>query len=218
MMIVPQVRLKPPIRNALFPVAVMIAGMSEPRIVSLRETTEFSEKKIDSVARVTMNGGSLIRVTSRPLIAPIAVPRTRPMIRAMTPGTPSFVAMLAMRIDENTAIAPAERSMPAVRMTRVWPSASVAITVTCCSTRPRFAAERNRPLTIANAMIATTSTASGPRIGLACRTCWIAVEQRLRLVVSSKPVGRFGWAVAVPPEVSEAMRALLRQSRVGRLG
>ena len=72
MMIVPQVRLKPPIRNALFPVAVMIAGMSEPRIVSLRETTEFSEKKIDSVARVTMNGGRLIRVTSRPLIAPIA--------------------------------------------------------------------------------------------------------------------------------------------------
>ena len=39
----------------------MIDGMSEPRIVSLRETTEFSEKKIDSVAKVTMNGGSLIR-------------------------------------------------------------------------------------------------------------------------------------------------------------
>ena len=191
--------------------------MSEPRIVSLRDTTAFSEKKIDNVARVTMNGGSLIRVTSKPLIAPIAVPRIRPMMIARTPGTPSFAAMFAMRMDVNTVMAPAERSMPAVRMTRVWPSARVAITVTCCSTRPRFAAERNRPLTIANAMIATTSTASGPRIGLACRTCW------MRLSIdsdrcSSKPVGRFGGAVAVPPEVSVAMRALLRQSRSGGWG
>ena len=36
--------LKPPSRNALFPVAVMIAGMSVPRIVSLRDTTLFNEK------------------------------------------------------------------------------------------------------------------------------------------------------------------------------
>ena len=54
------------------PVHVMMAGMSEPRMVSLRLTTEFSEKKMLSVASVTMNGGSLSRVTSRPLIAPIA--------------------------------------------------------------------------------------------------------------------------------------------------
>ncbi len=216
MMIVPQVRLKPATRNALFPVAVMIDGMSEPRIVSLRDTTAVSEKKIDSVARVTMNGGRLTRVTSQPLNAPIAVPRMRPMMRAGKPGTPSFVAMLAIRIDENTVMAPAERSMPAVRMTRVWPSASVAITVTCCSTRPRFAADRNRPLTIANAMIATTSTASGPRIGLACRTCWMRLSADSDRW-SSKPEGALGGAVAVSP-VSVAMRALLRQSRSGGWG
>ena len=64
-------------RERVVPGPVMIDGMSEPRIVSLRETTEFSEKKIDSVARVTMNGGRLIRVTSKPLIAPIAVPQDR---------------------------------------------------------------------------------------------------------------------------------------------
>ena len=139
------------------------------------------------------------------------------MMIATTPGTPSLTAMLAMRMDVNTAIAPAERSMPAVRMISVWPRAIVAITVTCCSTRPRFAAERNRPLTIANAMIATTSTANGPRIGLACRTCWIRLSIDSDLF-SSKPVGRSGWAVVVPPEVSEAMRALLRQSRSGGWG
>ena len=55
-----------------------------------------------------MNGGRLIRVTSQPLNAPIAVPRTSPMSSARKPGMPSFVAMLAMRIEEKTVIAPAE--------------------------------------------------------------------------------------------------------------
>src|SRR4029079_14754754 len=115
MMIVPQVRLKPATRNALFPVAVMIDGMSEPRIVSLRDTTAGKAKKIDSVAKVTMNGGRLTLVTSQPLNAPIAVPRMRPMMRAGKPGTPSFVAMLAMRIEEKTVMEPAERPRAAVQ-------------------------------------------------------------------------------------------------------
>ena len=55
-----------------------MSGMSEPRTVSLLETTELSEKKMLSVPSVTMNGGSLSRVTSKPLRAPIAVPQTQP--------------------------------------------------------------------------------------------------------------------------------------------
>ena len=114
----------------------MMSGMSEPRIVSLLLTTEFSEKKMLSVPSVTMNGGSLSRVTSRPLIAPIARPHRKPTISARAPGSPAFVARLAMRIEEKTAIAPADRSMPAVRMTSVWPSASTAMTVTCGEHEP----------------------------------------------------------------------------------
>ena len=119
--------------------------MSEPRIVSLLETTEFSEKKMLSVPSVTMNGGSLIRVTRKPLTAPIAVPQAKPSSSASEPGhAERRWRSLAIRIDENTAIAPTDRSMPAVRMIRVWPSASTAMTVTCASTRDRLAAERNR--------------------------------------------------------------------------
>src|SRR3954453_4065177 len=47
------------------------------------------------------------------------------------------------------------------------------MTVTCWSTSPRLAADRNRLLSSENAMIAMSRTASGPRIGRACRTCWI---------------------------------------------
>ncbi len=70
--------------------------MSEPRIVSLWLSTEFSEKKMLSVPSVTMNGGSLSRVTSRPLIAPIARPHRKPTISARPPGSPAFVVRLAM--------------------------------------------------------------------------------------------------------------------------
>ena len=93
--------------------------MSVPRTVSLLLTTEFSEKKMVSVPSVTMNGGSLIRVTRKPLIAPIAVPQAKPRISARTPGMPALVQKFAIRIDEKTAMAPADRSMPAVRMTSV---------------------------------------------------------------------------------------------------
>ena len=72
-----------------------------------------------SVASVTMNGGSLSRVTSRPLIDPIARPHRKPTISARPPGSPAFVARLAMMTEVKTVIAPVDRSMPAVRITSV---------------------------------------------------------------------------------------------------
>jgi hypothetical protein len=84
------------------------------------------------------------------------------------PGRPTLVARLAMMIEENTAMAPTERSMPAVRMIRVCPSARTAMTVTCASTRDRFAPDRKRGFDAEKATIARISTASGPSVGLAC--------------------------------------------------
>jgi hypothetical protein len=45
------------------------------------------------------------------------------------------------------------------------------MTVTCARTRERLAAAKKRVLTIEKAMIATTSTASGPSTGLPCSRC-----------------------------------------------
>ena len=82
-----------------------------------------------NVPSVTMNGGSLSRVTSRPLMAPIAVPTAEAEQQREQPRQPGSWPSLAITIDEErTVIAPTDRSMPAVRMTSVWPSASTAIT------------------------------------------------------------------------------------------
>jgi hypothetical protein len=118
MMIEPYVSRKFPIGMEL-PVQVIRSGMSEPRTVSLLLTTALSEKKMVRVPSVTMNGGSLIRVTRNPLRAPIAVPQANPSTSASTPGIPNLVQKLAIRIDEKTAIAPTDRSIPAVRMIKV---------------------------------------------------------------------------------------------------
>ena len=68
--------------------------MSVPRIVSLCEYQRFSAKKMFSVPSVTMNGGSLSRVTSSPLSRPQAVPTTNPSSRASRPGSPWSAAEL----------------------------------------------------------------------------------------------------------------------------
>ena len=49
-----------------------------------------------------------------------------------------------MTIEAKTAMAPTERSTPAVRMMIVWPMASVPTTVTCWMIRDRLDAFRNR--------------------------------------------------------------------------
>ena len=96
-----------------------------------------NDVKMPSEPSVTMNGGSLIRVISRPLNAPARPPTTMPMIKDAHPGTPWSNAVLAITIDENTMIAPQERSIPAVRMISVWPIARVPTTAVCWAITPR---------------------------------------------------------------------------------
>ena len=90
--------------------------MSLPRTVSLCEMYRLSAKKMFSVPSVTMNGGSLTRVTSRPLSIPHASPTVKPRSNASKPGTPASAESFAMTIDESTMMAPTDRSIPAVRM------------------------------------------------------------------------------------------------------
>ena len=86
-----------------------------------------------SVPRVTMNGGSFTRVTSTPLSVPARAATTMPIASAATPGTPWSDDTLAITIADRMAMAPTDRSMPAVRMTIVWPTARAATTAACCS-------------------------------------------------------------------------------------
>ncbi len=85
-----------------------------------------------SVPSVTMNGGSLTRVMIRPLSTPMAVPV--PIITAIPASDVSApelcpVSMLfistAPAIALNPRMAPSDRSMPAVMMTNVCPTARI---------------------------------------------------------------------------------------------
>ncbi|MEZ5097462.1 MAG: hypothetical protein R2731_16025 [Nocardioides sp.] len=80
---------------------------------------------------MTMNGGSLRRVTSRPLSRPAAVPTAIAEQDGQPAGPALLGGELAPTIIESTMIVPTERSIPAVRMIRVWPIARAAMIAAC---------------------------------------------------------------------------------------
>ena len=112
-----------------------------------------------------MNGGNPSRVTSPPLTQPSAVVTTRPSTNAVS-GEPPSTTWRAITTVPRTAIAPLARSMPAVRMISVCPSARVPTTIDCCSTRDALPAVAKVSVVTEKMTIATTSAASGPSAGV----------------------------------------------------
>ena len=74
-----------------------------------------------------------------------------------------------MTSEDSTITAPIDRSIPAVRMISVWPTASDPMTAVCCSRIDRFSALKNRSLTIPKTMHANINTISGLSHGSRCR-------------------------------------------------
>jgi hypothetical protein len=64
------------------------------------------------VPNVTMNGGNLILVTSRPLIVPHSNATRAPTIKAIGPGQPLSETSFAMTSEDSTITAPIDRSIP----------------------------------------------------------------------------------------------------------
>jgi hypothetical protein len=87
-----------------------------------------------SVASVMMNGGSPILVMPNAWNTPIARPTASVIRMASHTATPPWIS-IAITTVENPAIAPTLRSMPAVMITNVSPSARTAIIDPC---RNRF--------------------------------------------------------------------------------
>src|SRR4051794_3768525 len=120
-----------------------------------------------------MNGGSLSLVTSTPLSSPVSRPTAKPINRAMKPGTPWSWLSLTITSDDSTIAAPIERSMPAVRMITVCPTARAPTTAICWTSRERACGRRKLSATMPKTMTATISTINGLSAGLPCRRCWI---------------------------------------------
>ena len=99
-----------------------------------------------SVPSVTMKGGSLMRVTSRPLTRPNSAVTPMPQAIASGAGSPSSAANLVITMPPSAITMPQDRSMPAVRMIRVWPIAITPTTITCCRISEKFSPVRKRSL------------------------------------------------------------------------
>src|SRR3954452_9374968 len=128
--------------------------------------------KIEKVPRVTMKGGKFSLVTSAPLSSPVSRPTPMPISSAIGPGTPWSLFSFTITRLESTIAMPMERSMPAVRMITVCPTASAATTATCCTSRERAWGRRKLSAKIPNTITATISTMSGLSAGLPCNRCW----------------------------------------------
>jgi len=176
------------------PVQVMIGAMSRPSIVVEAETNRVSAKKMLSVPSVTMNGGNRRRVMSRPLRSPAAVPKMKPRPSAATPGTPKSAESLPMTIETKTAMAPTERSIPAVRMMMVCPMASVPTNMTCWTIRLALNGVRKRSLPKEKTTSMTLRKTSGASHGYLCSRRWRRC----------KPVGFWRSASVISPPTDTA--------------
>lgn len=77
----------------------------------------------------------------------------------------AVIARLAITIWPKTMMAPIDRSIPAVKMIRVWAMAKVPMTTVCWVMKDRLPGRMNLGLINAKMAMATISTISGLRYG-----------------------------------------------------
>ena len=88
-------------------------------------------KNIFQVPSVTMKGGNLSRVTSRPLNAPVAIPDIKPIAIAGRVGIPISTDSFPINTEAKTIIAATLKSIPAVNIIKVCAAAKIPTIVTC---------------------------------------------------------------------------------------
>ena len=143
------------------------SSFGSPVNVMSLEIVCVSAKAMLSVPSVTMKGGSRTPVTSPPCKTPKPTHVRIPNRSAGSAGTPFATASLVMMIWPSAITVPTERSIPAVRMTRVWPIASTPTTRICWRTSEMFPPWKNRSLFRLKNSIVTASASSGPTVGAA---------------------------------------------------
>src|SRR3569833_3318636 len=168
-------------------------------------------KAMFSVPSVTMNAGSRAIVTRPPLSAPNAAHTATPRRISSGAGTSPPTARRVFTIVPNAITAPLVRSMPAVRITTVWPTASVPTSITCWTTRDRLPPVRNRSVLSEKNTQASRRATRGPTVGTA------ALIRAGRAGASGVSVTGAA-VIGSPPAVGEAERAVLGRQALLRFG
>ena len=109
---------------------------------------------------VAMKAGSLALAIRIPLISPASAPARMPA--AMPPQSPKLSICWAATTLTNASREPTERSMPALRMAKVWPIEISARIEIWRETLVRFITLQKFGLMVPNKMQSTTSTAGMP--------------------------------------------------------
>ena len=78
-----------------------------------------------------MKGGNRITATNHPFNAPIAVPAVNPIKTDSSTGIPYLKVNWPIKTEVITAIAPTDKSIPAVRMTILCAAATIPTIWTC---------------------------------------------------------------------------------------
>src|SRR5450830_184163 len=116
-----------------------------------------------SAPRVTINGGKRMNAINPPLTRPSNRPKPIPAAIPNMPNCGDIEACNATTA-EAARIAPTDRSMPAVRITKVMPAASTTLTEACCVMIDRFCTVRKFSLARAKPTSSRTSTGSMPTL------------------------------------------------------
>jgi hypothetical protein len=92
--------------------------------------TKAKPRAIPIIPSVATKGGVFPLAMIRPLKSPHKAPTPKPIRIPTTPGTPSLRKLAAMTL-VSARTEPTDRSIPAIMMTKVIPTATMPITETC---------------------------------------------------------------------------------------
>jgi hypothetical protein len=165
----PRVNVRPKKRSSL----------GRPEKVRSLETMWVKANAMFSVPSVTMKAGSRRPATRLPFSMPKPTQARMPRSNAWSGGTPLATASFVITIWPNAITVPHERSIPAVRITNVWPIASTPTTITCWSTSERFCVCRKRSLFKEKNAMVSRSAIRGPTAGAVAilRRSWSGVAR-----------------------------------------
>ncbi len=117
-----------------------------------------------------MNGGSRMNAINTPLVSPSNRPKPIPAAIPSMPNCGESDASMATTADA-AKIAPTDRSMPAVKITKVMPAARTMFTEACWVMIDRFCTVKKFSLIRAKPRTSNNSTGSMPTVRNRLRIC-----------------------------------------------
>ena len=123
----------------IMPPKAVLKLWGKPKMGFASEMIIVTPRNIDCVPRVMMNGCSLVKLISAPLIAPSSAPTPTPPNSTARPNGMPATIIFAVTTPESASTEPTDRSIPAIKIAKNSPQAIsivVALWVRICTRLP----------------------------------------------------------------------------------